>query len=313
MALSEFDLIYRYLAAFGAGPNVTLGVGDDAAILAPPADSELLISTDTQLCGRHFPEYSLPEDVATRVVAAAASDLAAMGADPLAMTLALSLPEVDELWLHGFSMGLATAVKSWGLPLVGGDLTRGALALTVTVTGTAPTGSSVQRRGAQPGNKLCVTGTLGDAAAALALMSGEEACLLDLADEEQQYLERRFYNPTPRFELGTWLRLHATSAIDISDGLLADLGHIASASAVTLEVVRDQLPLSPVLQQLPRELAEVWALGGGDDYELAFTVPAELPLPSGVSCIGYALEGEGVRCEGAPAIRGYDHFGEGDD
>ena len=309
MALTEFDLIYRYLAAYGTGTHVTLGVGDDAAILAPPAGNELLVSTDSQLCGRHFPEYSLPEDIAKRVVAAAASDLAAMGAEPLAMTLALSLPETDELWLHGFSMGLANVVKALGLPLVGGDLTRGPLALTVTVMGYAPVGSSVQRRGAQPGDQLCVTGTLGDAAAALALMSGEEACLLELGDPEQQYLERRFYDPTPRFELATWLREHATAAIDISDGLLADLEHVASASGVALELSREALPLSPVLQQLPRKLAESWALSGGDDYELAFTVPAGIPLPLGVSCVGYASEGEGVNCEGAPALRGYDHFG----
>lgn len=309
MARAEFDLIFRYLAGFGAGPGVSLGVGDDAAALAIPPGHELLVSTDTQVEGVHFPPDSLPESLAYRAVATAASDLAAMAADPLAMTLALTLPEADELWLHSFSMGLGDVVRDIGLPLVGGDLTRGPLSLSVTVLGTAPAGRYLTRAGARPGDRLCVTGTLGDAACALALLEGrcQGADLLD--PDEQEWLEARFFRPSARLVLASWLREYATACIDVSDGLLADTGHLAAASGVACRIASEQLPLSRALSRLPRKQVETWALTGGDDYELVFSVPPGPPLPEGTRVIGEVVAGEGVSCDGVDFQGGgYEHF-----
>jgi len=309
VARAEFDLIVRYLAGFGAGPGVSLGVGDDAAALALPSGHELLVSTDTQVEGVHFPHHSLPESIAYRAVAAAASDLAAMAAEPLAMTLALTLPEADELWLHSFSMGLGDVVGDIGLPLVGGDLTRGPLSLSVTVMGTTPTGRYLTRAGARPGDRLCVTGTLGDAACALALLEGRCPGVDLLDGDQQEWLEGRFFRPTPRIAFASWLREHATACIDVSDGLLADTGHLAAASGVACRVVADRLPLSSALSRLPRKQAEGWALTGGDDYELVFTVPPGPSLPEGTQVIGEVVAGEGVSCDGADFQGGgYEHF-----
>ncbi len=319
MTISEFDLIYRYLANFGAGENVSLGAGDDAAVLTLPAGSELLVSTDTQVEGRHFLPDSLPEHVAYRAVAAAASDLAAMGARPLAMTLALTLPDNDELWLHSFSMGLAKAVEALNLPLVGGDLTRGPLALTVTVMGHSKAGEWIPRTGARPGDRVCVTGSLGDAAAALALLNGELALSGDpedpaLSPSACDYLESRFFAPSVRFEYASWLVENAHAAIDISDGLLADLAHIAHASGLACHIDPDAIPLSAVLKSLPREQALSWALTGGDDYELAMTVPPGVALPPGVTVVGECVAGSGVHCPGFEGLAGgFDHFASAGD
>ena len=308
VARSEFDLIYRYLASFGAGEHVRLGVGDDAAVLTIPAGHELLVSTDTLVEGQHFLLDTLPEHIATRAVSTAASDLAAMAAMPLAMTLALTLPESDELWLHSFSMGLARVVQALRLPLIGGDLTCGPLAVTVTVMGCAPNGCWLSRSGASPGDRLCVTGTVGDAAAALASLQGRLP-EVDLSCDEVDYLESRFFQPTVQFEYGEWLRLHAHAAIDISDGLLADVGHLASASGLACHIETSLLPLSAVLKQLPDDLAKHWALTGGDDYELAVAVPPESQLPPGFSEVGVFTDGEGVYCSGYDGeVAGFDHF-----
>lgn len=314
MASSEFDLIYRYLASYGAGPMVRLGVGDDAAVLQVPSGHELLVSTDTQVEGRHFPADTFPEYIATRAVGAAASDLAAMAATPLAMTLALTLPEPDELWMHGFSQGLARAVSATGLPLVGGDLTRGPLALSVTVLGYAPVGRCLTRGGASVGEHVCVTGTLGDAAAGLALLQGQNEALRELPDTWQEMLESRFYRPTARFEWVPWLQDNATACIDVSDGLLADVNHLASASGIGCRINVEQLPLSPALAAaesgVSRADALKWALTGGDDYELVFTVPVDIDLPPGATVIGQTFDGDGVDCPGFDGhSHGYDHFG----
>ena len=162
MPSGEFELIYRYFASLGSGPGVSLGVGDDAALLQLRPGQQLVTSVDTLLAGVHFPEDTFPEDIAYRAVAVAASDLAAMGAEPLAMTLALSLPEADEFWLHSFSQGLAAASRDCQLPLVGGDTTRGGLAISVTVMGQVPEGQALLRSGARPGEYFCVSGSLGD-------------------------------------------------------------------------------------------------------------------------------------------------------
>ncbi len=306
---SEFDLIYRYLANLGAGSHVTLGVGDDAALLRLSAGCELVVSTDTAIEGRHFPEDTLPEYVGYRVVAAAVSDLAAMAAKPIAMTLALTIPNADELWMHGFATGVAHAVDAFGLPLVGGDLTRGALSATVTVMGEVKAGQAVRRQGAQVGDQIAVTGTLGDAAAGLAIINGALAAHSNVDWELAEQLEQRFYKPSPQLDWAAWLATYASAAIDISDGLLSDLAHIAHASGVRLSVDPQSVPLSVALKAMPEFNPLTFALRGGDDYELAFTAPADLVLPSGATRIGLVEAGAGVSCAGTEGEQGgYDHF-----
>lgn len=306
---SEFDLIYRYLAHLGAGPHVTLGVGDDAAMLQLSPGCELVVSTDTALEGRHFPEATLPDFIGYRAVAAAVSDLAAMAAKPIAMTIALTIPEADELWMHGFASGVAEAVSNFDIPLVGGDLTRGALSVTVTVMGEIPVGRAVRRQGAQVGDQIAVTGTLGDAAAGLAIIGGVLAEYDDVDWALAEQLEQRFFKPSPRLEWSGWLATHASSAIDISDGLLSDLAHIARASGVLLLIDPQSVPMSAAIKALPGLNSLELALQGGDDYELAFTVPADVALPPGATRIGFVEPGAGVRCSGVDIKgRGYDHF-----
>lgn len=307
MALGEFELIYQYFSSYGAGAAVQLGVGDDCAVLSVPEGDQLVASVDTMVEGRHFPEAAFPEDVAYRSIAAAASDLAAMGARPLGMTLALTVPDTDELWLHSFSEGLGQAVTAFNLPLVGGDTTRGALTISVQVFGAVPAGQALLRSGARPGDRLCVSGYMGDAAAGLALEQGTTT--FELSDVE--YLSQRFYRPTPRLTLGESLLGTATACIDISDGLLADVGHLARASGVAVSIESSRVPLSPALRRLrDGEQALRWALTGGDDYELCFTLPSAAALPPHCTVVGQIEAGEGVDCDlalGAPW--GFDHFG----
>jgi thiamine-monophosphate kinase len=307
MALGEFELIYRYFSSFGRGSAVELGVGDDCAIFQFEPGESIVTSVDTMVAGRHFPEYAFPEDIGYRAVAAATSDLAAMGARPLGMTLALTLPEADELWLHAFSEGVGQASRAFDLPLVGGDTTRGSLTISVQVLGAVPAGAALLRSGARPGDRVCVSGTLGDAAAGLALENGE----LVVEPDEAEYLSSRFHRPTPRLTLGQELLGRASSCIDISDGLLADAGHVASASGVAIRIEADSLPLSPVLLGLadrPQSLR--WALAGGDDYELCFTLPGEERVPAGCCVIGAVSAGEGVSCDIPPGdgSTGFRHF-----
>ena len=307
MALGEFELIYRYFSSYGRGSAVEIGVGDDCAILKTEPGEQIVTSVDTMVAGRHFPEGAFPEDIGYRAVAAATSDLAAMGARPLGMTLALTLPEADELWLHAFSEGVGQASRALELPLVGGDTTRGPLAISVQVLGAVPANQALLRSGARPGDRVCVSGTLGDAAAGLALEGGE----LDVEPGDAEYLSSRFYRPAPRLQLGQQLLGRATSCIDISDGLLADAGHLASAGGVAISVEADSVPLSRALRGLEdRDKALRWALTGGDDYELCFTLPDDEPLPSGCSVIGTVSEGEGVSCdaETGDGGSGFQHF-----
>lgn len=317
MPADEFSLISRYFSAFGAGPAVALGVGDDCAILNLEPGERLATSVDTVVAGVHFLEESLPEDVGYRAVAAAASDLAAMGARPLGMTLALTLPDADELWLHSFSQGIGAAAKDLALPLVGGDTTRGPLTITVQVFGALPAGKALLRGGAQPGEGVYVSGTLGDAAGGLAVLEGRYRPEPDAAE----YLEQRFFRPSPRLELGMLLLgagpgksgeagARASAAIDISDGLLADAGHIAAASGVRIRLDAELLPLSPALAAHPdRDQALRWALAGGDDYELCFCLPPGVIVPAGCTRVGEVVAGEGVSCTGFDDLTaGYTHF-----
>lgn len=229
--MNEFELIRRYFAAARCaqgGDGVVLGIGDDCALLALPAGEQLAVSTDTLVAGVHFPESCDAFLLGQRALAVSASDLAAMGATPLAFTLALTLPSANESWLAEFARGLQTMAQSCSLALVGGDTTRGPLSLTLTVFGRVPNGQALLRSGAQVGDLLCVGGELGDAAGALPLVLGQREAAADISEA----LLARYWSPQPQLALGQALRGRATAALDISDGLLADCGHIAKASQV---------------------------------------------------------------------------------
>lgn len=303
---SEFSLIYRYFSHLGGGEAVDLSVGDDCAILRLQDGERLATSVDTMVSGVHFPEDSFPEDIGYRAVAAAASDLAAMGARPLAMTVALTLPEADEFWLHTFSQGLAAAVSQYHLPLVGGDTTSGPLAICVQVMGALPTGQALLRSGARVGDAVYVSGTLGDAAAALAFLRGD----WQPSPDHAEFLLNRFNRPRARLELGQQLLGRASAAIDISDGLLADVGHVAAASGVKIHIEPDLLPISPALDSHEsREQVLQWALTGGDDYELCFCLPAADKAAVTATRIGWVAAGAGVDCGLEIDIpSGYQHF-----
>jgi thiamine-monophosphate kinase len=303
---AEFDLIQRHFSQYGAGPSVALSVGDDCAILTLDPGEHLATSVDTLVEGVHFLPDTFPEDLGFRAVSVAASDLAAMGARPVGMTLALTLPEADDFWLNAFSQGVGQAVSAYELPLVGGDTTRGPLTITVQVFGAVPGGQALLRGGARVGDAVCVSGPLGDAAAGLALLRGEWRA----TPEAAEYLVDRYNRPRARLELGRALLGAATAAIDISDGLLQDAGHIAAASGVCLELETAALPVSSAVESIgDREKVLKWALSGGDDYELCFTLPPGEAVPANCTRIGTVVEGDGVKIDvpvDFPA--GYQHF-----
>ena len=306
--MSEFAIITQYFSALGSGKHVLLSKGDDAAALQVDEGCELIVSTDTSISGVHFPEDLFPEDIAYKTVAAAVSDLSAMGASPLGMTLAISLPEYDSLWLHGFSQGLASASGDFNAPLVGGDTSRGHLSITVTVMGQCPAGQKLLRSGARPTDMLCVSGSLGDSAFGLSLLQGS-ARGLDIDFDHQEYLLSRFTRPVSRLELGERLLGQATSCIDVSDGLLADATHIANASGCQLVIESTKLPVSSALaSSVSRERAVELALSGGEDFELLFTLPESSSVPEGCTVIGVVKTGEGVVCDRMVERGGYDHF-----
>ena len=319
--MGEFELIRNFFAAAPCaqgGEGVALGIGDDCALLAVPPGEQLAISTDTLVTGVHFAEPCDPFLLGQRSLAVAVSDLAAMGATPVAFTLALTLPTVTADWLDAYARGLNVMAQHCGVALVGGDTTRGPLSLTMTVFGRVPAGKALIRSGAQPGDLLCVGGELGNAAGALPLVLGQRTADAAIADP----LLAHYWSPRPQLALGQALRGKATSALDISDGLLADCGHIALASKVGIQVERDRLPLSNALVAfLGQSGAEAAALSGGDDYVLAFTLPSvELPalLAAGwpIHVIGRVEAGQGVVLLDAdgqditPQTRGYQHFRE---
>jgi len=274
--IGEFELIAKYFAPLGntANPEVqsriNLGIGDDAALLNPRADHQLAISVDTLVAGVHFPVDGDARLIAHKALRSNLSDLAAMAATPLAYTLALTLPALDEAWLANFAQGLREIAEEFQIALIGGDTTRGAqLVITIQIIGEVPTGKALTRSGAQPDDIIFATGTLGDARAALDILAVPQ----DRATTEQKFLLDRYYRPTPRLSFAQALRGIASAAIDISDGLAADLGHILQASGVGAEVRLMQLPLSDAINNLTS--AHQYALSGGDDYELCFTVAAE--------------------------------------
>lgn len=312
--MDEFGLIQTYFANWPAGDSVRLGVGDDAAILAPSAGQEWVVCTDTLVVGRHFSEACAPEAIGHKALAVNLSDLAAMGAQPHSFLLALTLPEASAEWLRAFAAGLRDLATEANIALVGGDTTRGPLSITITALGLVCAGSALQRRGAQPGDEIAVSGTLGDAALAL-----------KLGDRAPELLRARLDQPTPRLKLGHWLRGRASAAIDVSDGLAQDLGHLLQASEVAAELQADRLPTSDAFRRMAAaDEASALQLAGGDDYELCFTatpermaaILAEAPEP--VTRIGRILpaaEGEPrlqvLAADGATIatpISGYRHF-----
>jgi thiamine-monophosphate kinase len=306
MPATEFSLIYRYFSHLGGGSAIDLSVGDDCALVRLREGERLATSVDTMVEGVHFPTDTFPEDIGYRAVSVAASDLAAMGARPLGMTVALTLPEADELWLHAFSEGLAAAVSAYQLPLIGGDTTRGPLAIAVQVLGALPLDQALLRSGARVGDAVYVSGTLGDAAGALALLQGKWLPEPDHAE----YLLQRFNRPSARLDLGLTLLGRASAAIDISDGLLADAAHIAAASGVKIIIEPDHLPLSPALRS-HHDMQTIirWALTGGDDYELCFCLPASETPPADTTRIGRVQVGSGVDCGlTIDTPDGYQHF-----
>lgn len=319
--MGEFELIRQFFAAAPCaqgGEGIALGIGDDCALLAPAPGEQLAISTDTLVAGVHFPAVSDPFLLGQRSLAVAASDLAAMGATPLAFTLALTLAETDPAWLRDYARGLSQMARQCGLTLVGGDTTRGPLSLTMTVLGGVPAGQALTRSGARAGDLVCVGGELGNAAGALPLVLGERQADATLAEP----LLSHYWSPPPQIGLGQALRGKATAALDISDGLLADCGHIATASAVALRLELERLPLGAALIGfLGLDGARQAALTGGDDYVIAFTLPpAELEglQAAGwpVHVVGRVEAGSGVSLHDAdgrditPAVRGYQHFRE---
>jgi thiamine-monophosphate kinase len=306
MPSSEFSIIARYFSSLGRGPAVDLSVGDDCAILQLGSQERLATSMDTLVEGVHFPEDAFPEDIGFRAVAVAVSDLAAMGARPIGMTLALTIPEADDFWLNAFSNGIGAAVSAFGIPLVGGDTTRGPLSITVQVMGAVPADGALLRTGALAGDGVYVSGTVGDAAAALAFL--HDAWQPEPA--HAQYLLTRFYRPQPRLELGLQLLHKATAAIDISDGLVADANHIADGSGVAIVIEPELLPLSEaLLSHSSLDQARLWALTGGDDYELCFTLPTEMAAPDGCTRVGTVRAGAGVDCGvNIDMGSGYRHF-----
>lgn len=321
MALGEFDLIARIAARSRSRPDVLLGIGDDAALLAsPPAGEALCVCVDTLNAGVHFPAETAPFDIGWKALAVNLSDLAAMGAMPRWATLALSLPSPDPAFVDAVIDGLLSLAEQHDVALVGGDTTRGPLSLTVQAIGSVAPAQALRRDAARAGDALYVSGTLGDAAAGLALVQGRIACGHAAVAET---LRARLDRPTPRLALGRALAGVARAGIDVSDGLLADLGHVLQASGVGAVIDLDALPASTALCALLPEAEQrgPLQLAGGDDYELVVggdaerieALPAfargELTRIGRITAEpGFAFARGAQPCDYAPATRGYQHF-----
>lgn len=322
MACGEFDLIARYFDRFKSlRRDVQLGIGDDCALLTVAEKQLLAISTDTLVSGVHFLADIDPADLGYKALAVNLSDLAAMGADPAWLSLALTLPDVNETWLKAFSDSLFEQLNYYGMQLIGGDTTRGPLSMTLTINGLIPAGRALTRAGARIGDWIYVTGMLGDSAAGLAILQDR----LTVSDPTaREYLLARHLRPQPRVLQGQALRDLASSAIDISDGLISDLQHVLKASECGARIELDELPMSQALTvNTDAEQALRWALSGGEDYELCFTVPeinrgalevALSHLGADYTCIGQISPiSEGMKFyrdnqEIALPWQGFDHF-----
>jgi len=320
----EFSLIERIRSLTEQSrDDVKFGIGDDAALLAVPAGQELAVAIDTLVEGVHFPGGTAAADIGWKALAVNLSDLAAMGASPAWALLALTLPEPDQTFVEGFAEGFAQLAKPHRLALVGGDTTRGPLSISVAVHGFVAPGKALMRSGAKVGDAVLVTGTLGDAAAGLHALANRFP-VDDQRSGARDVLVARLNRPTPQLAAGSALRDLAHACIDISDGLIADLRHICTASGLGAEIDAALMPLSPALMTIYDDASALqFALGGGDDYELCFTVPmnrlanvqSDLSrLGCGVTRIGRIVEGSGVKVRGADGQwlesgqAGWDHF-----
>lgn len=324
MVEGEFDLIARYFNRVRSSRrDVELGIGDDCALLTVADKQMLAVSTDTLVSGVHFLPDIDPADLGYKSLAVNLSDLAAMGADPAWLSLAITLPKSNSQWLSAYSDSLFELLDYYGMQLVGGDTTRGPLSLTLTIHGLVPAGRALTRRGARIGDWIYVTGSLGDSAAGLAILQNT----LHVEDEQaRQGLIQRHLRPQPRILQGQALRDLASSAIDLSDGLISDLQHILKASECGARINLDAIPQSDWLRGcVGEEQALRWALSGGEDYELCFTVPeinrGALELALGHLGADYTCIGQiGPSSEGLRFFRdnkatelnwkGYDHFSE---
>jgi thiamine-monophosphate kinase len=333
-SLGEFDLIERFfktgadLLRTKVDQGIALGIGDDCALIKPPANEEIAITSDMLVEGRHFFAGADPTLLARKALAVNLSDLAAMGAKPLGFTLAIALPAIDEAWLEAFSKGLFDTAKEYSCPLIGGDTTAGPLTISITAFGSTPVGKAIRRSGAKANDDIWVSGMVGDARLALAALRHE----ITLPNEDLQQIEQRMHQPTPRVELGLYLRDTASAALDVSDGLLGDLRHILKQSAVDARIALDKLPKSSILQKQASSIQNLFAACGGDDYELCFTahpsqqeniqkISKSLNLP--LTLIGkilpkkdnqarvYLLDASGAilsDAQAAPFLNSFDHF-----
>ncbi len=318
--MDEFSLIQQFFSPAAIDKNVILGVGDDAAIIKPVEGEELLITSDTLISGVHFPVDTDPFAIGYKALAANLSDIAAMGGRARWFTLALSLPESDPGWLESFSNGLFALAKQFNVSLIGGDTTRGSLSITITLIGTVPDGQAIRRSGAKPGDDIMVTGTPGIASLALAELQGS----IKQAEKDSVKFRKKLDFPQPRLPEGQFLRSFASSMIDISDGLAADLGHILQESGCGA-ILDQQLLLESqhTDMQLPADRIIDAIFYGGDDYELLFSVPGTMTpmlmnswkstFPA-LTKIGKIIAGEGLKMINRSgnvvdiALRGYKHF-----
>lgn len=317
MPLNEFELIKQYFVGWPAkeGTQPLLGIGDDAALVEIPQNKHLVVAADTLVVGRHFPEGADPAQIASRALRVNLSDMAAMGAAPLHYTLCLTLAESNNEWLAAFASRLRDESNDFGCALIGGDTTKGELCISIQMMGLVDAGRALKRSGASVGDSIWVTGTLGDAAGYIASGFVSDASFDELAG--------RFWLPEPRLKFAQIAGAYIESCIDVSDGLLADLGHICSASGVAAELIADKIPLSEELVSLVAGSALNLALTGGDDYELCFTAKPEVESKLKelaavenirLTKIGAIRDGAGVECldtEGRSLEinqRGYSHF-----
>ena len=321
--MKEFDVIKRFFSGQSVKrKDVVLGIGDDCALIQPSERQHIAVTTDTLVAGVHFPLQTSPRAIGHKSVAVSLSDLAAMGAEPSWISLALTLPKADKDWLSEFCAGVFELCEFYNVQLIGGDTTQGPLSVTVTAQGLTPIDKHISRSGAKAGDWLYVTGELGDAALALRHSQGK----IVIEDVYKAQVMTKLDYPKPRVLAGQSLREYASSAIDLSDGLISDLGHICQASGVGANIVLDDLPISGILRDtLGSEKAVELALSGGDDYELLFTVSEDNKVGmetalahsgTAVTCIGQLNGSEKITTtlDNKPvpiSTSGFEHFSDG--